>query len=106
MWSDRREVFSGDGMSGIEKCGSVCGDNDKHKRKTKAGGLIASGRSDCVGFERSGAQGCEVHIESKIFTKLYIFFDNHFTCKPNTGNHFPEHNQTIENSFVPKNIFT
>ena len=44
--------------------------------------------------------------ESKIFTKLYIFFDNHFTCKPNTGNHFPEHNQTIENSFVPKNILT
>ena len=26
---ERREVFSGDGMSGIEKCGSVCGDNDK-----------------------------------------------------------------------------
>ena len=38
-----------------------------------------------------------------LFAGLYIFFNNHFMCKPNIRNHFqayfPKHNQTIEKYF-------
>ena len=43
------------------------------------------------------------------FRHTYIFSSNNFTCKPNTGNHFPayfpEHNQTTKNIFLSKKYF-
>ena len=48
----------------------------------------------------------------RLFAGLYILFDNHFTCKPNIGNHFPtyfpKHNQTINTVqlFAGLNIFS
>ena len=49
------------------------------------------------------------HRPFDVFDELYIFFGNHFMCKPNTRNpflaYFLELNQTIENIFIFKKYF-